>query len=344
MELSKRKLRVLAVIVQTYISTGEPVGSKSIASELDASVSSATIRNDMAELTELGLILQPHTSAGRVPSQAGYRLYIDRLMNKSSISNTERSFIDEMISGDYGDPVKVLERASVALAQLTNMAALATTPSSGENVVEHIEFLPVNRSNAIILVLTSGRVTKSKLCHFDFDVLPEHTEAFYKFAEKFIIGEQLSKIDLPFIQTMIKSVDEYTFSLIPVFMELFDVIKEAGEAEIKLKGQTNLLMHPEFSPSRAHMLFDFLAQRERIMSIIGRRGDGVSVVLGGEMDFSEMQGSSLLLAKYHTGNQSGSLGVIGPIRMDYAKLIPNLEYFAFKLGKLLSEINYSSLT
>lgn len=337
-QLSERKLRVLSAIIKSYIQTGEPVGSKAVVDLLDNSVSSATIRNDMAELAQLGLIEQPHTSAGRIPTQAGYRLYIDKLMTRYPLSDEEKKIIDDMLS-DKDDPEKLLENASAALAELTNMAGLTTTPATEEATITHVELIPAGKRNAVIVLLSSNGIMKSKLCRSGCNITSDLIGMFYNIVQNSIIGQNICDITLPYIQTLAVSLGEHAFDMIPLLMSVYEASREAGESELCLKGQANLLLHPEYGGTRARELFEFLAQRDKMLSLLRRHKGGVSVVLGSEANQHALDGSSLLVANYRIGGyESGALGVLGPDRMNYAKLIPSLEYFAMRVGKLLSDV------
>ncbi|MBR6408086.1 MAG: heat-inducible transcription repressor HrcA [Clostridia bacterium] len=336
MELNQRKLKVLNAIVKEYIQTGEPVGSKALVSRLDNTVSSATIRNDMAELTQLGLIEQPHTSAGRVPSQAGYRLYIDNLMEHSSISDEEKQKIDRMLSHS-DDPDKLIENASDAMAELTNMAAVTTTPTSRQMTVSDVQLIPIGNDSCVIVLITSGETMKSRLIRNLPGLSDELKSAFGATVSKHIIGKNIVDITMPYVQTLAISLGEFAFEMIPLLIGVYETAKEAGEASLCLKGQANLLAHPEYAPSRIKELLEFMSHRDQVLSLLRRQAPGVSVILGSEVNQNALSGSSIVITRYTTGrSETGLVGLIGPDRMDYSRLISSLEYFALRLGNLLS--------
>lgn len=337
-ELSERKLKVLAAIVEIYIKSGDPVGSKAVADFLDKSVSSATIRNDMTELTQLGLINQPHTSAGRVPSQAGYRLYIDNLMQRSKLTDNEKANIDDMLT--FSDnPEEFLETTSSALAYLTNMAAMSTTPAADEATVTNIQLISAGHNTAVIVLITSNGIMKSRLCRLTGQLSDDTMTLFSKIANSTLVGQNLSSITLPYIQTLAAGLGEKSFEMIPILLGVYEAVKDAGESGLCLKGQANLLIHPEYGGVRARELLEFLSQHEQLMLLLQKSNSGVNVVLGSESNQKALDGSSVLITRYNIGNnQSGVIGILGPDRMDYSKLIPSMEYFALRVGKILSTI------
>ena len=209
MDISERKLKILAAIVETYVKTGEPVGSKALCEALDCSVSSATIRNEMADLSEMGLLEQPHTSAGRIPSHAGYRLYIDKLMEQKPLSEEEQRFIDGSLSASADNPEHLLEDASQVLAELTSYAAISTTPSDEEATVRHLQFVQTGRRTAMVVLLTSSGILKNKIFRCDYDLSPDILRVFHKLLNEKIAGIPVASITPAYIQTLAASLGGY---------------------------------------------------------------------------------------------------------------------------------------
>lgn len=339
MELGERKLKILKAIVESYVKTGEPVGSKALCEALDFSVSSATIRNEMAELVELGLLEQPHTSAGRVPSQQGYRLYINELMKPEPISEQEQRYIDGILNSCADDPEHLLEETSQMLAGMTKFAAVATTPSNQEATVRHIQLVQTGRRTAMAVLMTSSGIIKNKLFRCDYDVTPEMLRLFYRVLNEKFTGMPLAHITPGLIQTMAVSMGEITLLMPPVLMAIFEAAQEAMETGIRMEGQTNLLFVPELDMESAKRILRFLNRRSDIARLINAQNGGSKVLIGSETEHPELADSSIVLARYTLGGRSaGAIGVIGPTRMDYAKMITSLEYLASTVGTLLNEI------
>lgn len=336
-ELSERKLKVLAAIVKAYVETGEPVGSKSLA--LDLGVSSATIRNEMADLVELGLLEQPHTSAGRVPSQKGYRVYIDRLMEKEPLSKKEQLYLDGLLMSSAYDPERLLAGVSLALAGMTRFAAVSTTPSGSNADIRAVQFVQTSRRTAMIILLTSAGTMKNRVFKCDFDLSPEILRVFFRMMNEKLAGKPVASITPAFIQTLAASLGEMTILMSSALMALLEVAQESVETEIRLNGQMNLLFYPEFERGNARRVMDFLEKPQELARLLLQPQSSVQVLIGEETRRPELHDSSVVVAHYSIGGHSaGALGIIGPTRMDYARLIVQMEYLSRSVGRLLTEL------
>ena len=339
MDISERKLKILAAIVETYVKTGEPVGSKALCEALDCSVSSATIRNEMADLAEMGLLEQPHTSAGRIPSHAGYRLYIDKLMEQKPISEEEQRFIDGSLSASADDPEHLLEDASQILAELTRYAAVSTTPSDGEATVRHLQFVQTGRRTAMVVLLTSSGMLKNKIFRCDYDLSPDILRVFHKLLNEKIAGIPVASITPAYIQTLAASLGDMAMLLPSALIAVLEAAREVRETDVRLEGQYNLLFLPEFGMDNARRLMEFLNRREQLLHFLEGASNGTKVFVGPESERPELYDSSIVVTRYSMGGKTaGAIGIIGPTRMDYAKMIPKLEYLASAVGRLLNEI------
>lgn len=337
MELGKRKELILSAIVEQYIKTGEPIGSKMLMNTLPISVSSATIRNEMSELKEAGLLEQPHTSAGRIPSQSGYRYYIDHLMNRCELTEDEKSAIRNELSKAAGDPDKLLSKAGELLAKITNCASLATSPSDAEATVRRIEILPVGTRLAMIVLMTNTGIIKNGICRLDTEVTSEITETFYEIVKQNFVGKPVSDISTALIQTLVASLGDKALSMSPLFVSLADVAVQAVKSEIHLEGEQNLLHHREMGDSIFDTL-DFLDEDEKIVRALAQNKKPINVLIGRENMFRQLENSSLIVARYNIhGHSGGALGIIGPTRLDYPKFIANVEFLTGLVGKYLTD-------
>ncbi|MFA9379910.1 MAG: heat-inducible transcriptional repressor HrcA [Acetanaerobacterium sp.] len=337
MELDLRKQKVLAAIVESYIATGEPVGSRALAEAFRMSVSSATLRNEMAALAELGYLEQPHTSSGRVPSHLGFRFYIDRLMNKKPLSEDEKQGIDELFRDAEPNPNAILEEAGQVLADKTGCAAISTTPTSHGGVTAHIELVPTGRKLYLLLFLTSAGVVKHRICRIEFEITPEAVGRFV-----LIINERLSAVPVEditpaFIQTLAAGTGEYALSFSPVLFALYELARETCSGQLIVEGQNNLLLHNELITA-ARDLLGFLSREDELLTLLAAGSNSLSVLLGKELQKNELSDIGIIITRYHFGtNAGGSIGVVGPARIDYARIIPYIEYLALSLGRLLSD-------
>ena len=337
MALDARKKRILEAVVEQFIETGEPVGSKFVAAAMENVVSSATIRNDMAALENAGYLEQPHTSSGRVPTHMGYRLYIDEVMKPLPLTLSRRAEIDALFNVRNADPDQLLEDAAAALASLTGMATVSTTMIPSTVTVKKIEIIPAGERTVVILLIASSGVIKNKVCRVDFTVTQQIIDFFLKFAQSRLEGKSIDEITSSYISGVSVSLGEYARLFMPVFAALYDLVKEINEGQYFTKGITNLLGFDELSKG-AYELLGFIERRQEMLGIIGSADSPVQIFIGHESAAMPLSESSVLIARYNIGeNAAGAIGLIGPVRMNYSELIPHIEYFAQTLGKLLSE-------
>lgn len=338
MALDTRKRRILEAVVEQFINTGEPVGSKYVANLMNNEVSSATIRNDMTLLEASGYLEQPHTSSGRIPTNIGYRAYIDEVMQKQPLSLAERAEIDAMFNVRNANPDQLLEDAAEALAKLTKLASVTITMIPSTVTVKKIEIIPAGARTVVILLIASSGVIKNKVCRVDFNVTEQIVEFFLHFADSQLVGKSIDEITTSYLSAVSVSLGEYARLFMPVFAALYDVVKEISEGQYYTKGITNLLEYNELSVG-AYELFSFIEKRKEMLEVITSAHSPVQIMVGHESTAGPLSESSVLIARYNIGKNvgAGAIGLIGPTRMDYARLLPHVEYFAQTLGKLLSE-------
>lgn len=337
MELSPRKKQILAAIVKTYIETGEPVGSKALAQVLDLGLSPATLRNEMSELSELGFLEQPHTSAGRIPTSEGYRLYIQQLMKPAQPDEQTKAVIDDALEHTVSDPERMVGTAGQVLADLTGLPALSATVADQSASIKRVEIIPMGRRSALLVLITSDGVARSRLCRTQTPLSPPALERFARLIAGEIEGVELSGFHPALLQSLAADAGEYGFALMPLLTALFHMVEEVCESKLSLKGESNLFGFSELE-KEARQLIDLIARRDAILSILAGIHGPVEVVFGGDTPIAALRPSSLVVARYRLGGKElGRIGVIGPTRMAYEQLIPSIEYFAAKLGSLLTQ-------
>ncbi len=331
MNLNNRKLTVLSLIAKSYLKTGEPVGSKSLVSQLGSAVSSATIRNDMAQLERQGLLYQPHTSAGRIPTAAGLHLYVDRLMEKRQLSRERRAFIDSLFSG-VSSTQSAISAASDALAEYSNCASFSISPS-GESVrLKQIDFIKVDSQTIVFVLLTSTNVVKSVLVRLYGEVTSEALSALSNAARLKLCDLSLSDITMPLVQTMAAELSEYALLFSPFFESLCAAAAELSSPGLYVKGQDNLLRAAPHSHDAAKAL-SFL-HSNRLLGLVNQHS-GLSIVIPEALD----TGSSALVYSgfKFSGDLVGTIGILGPYRLDYGNIIPMIEYFSTSLEKMFKK-------
>lgn len=336
MGLADRKKRILSAIIEEYISTGEPVGSKFLAKGSGISLSSATIRNEMAELAELGLLEQPHTSAGRIPTQRGLRFYVDSLMGIYRLSEEECRLFDEMLHCGGGDITSTLEKAGDVLADVTGCAAVSTAPDDKAAAVKRIEIVPAGSRSLLLVILTTSGVVKSRLCRVDEKLTADMVNFFSQLVDDNFTNITIDNITPEFVNKVKGELYEYTFALSPVIDIITEEIKTTS-SEVIVGGAANLLTHREFDNDKAIKILKFLEQRDELLKLIGET-TGVNVRIGSESGMPFMADSALITAPYaFKGKICGTVGIVGPVRLNYSKMVSCLEYFSSALSKLINE-------
>jgi heat-inducible transcriptional repressor len=336
MELAGRKKKILGAIIEAYIATGEPVGSKMLVDLTGIGLSSATIRNEMSELVDLGFLEQPHTSAGRVPSQQGYRFFVDNLMLRHDLTTEEIKNIDFMLKIRESDLESTLEAAGKVLSQITGCAAVSTTPQDKNVMLRAIELVPAGRKTVMLVLLTSSGVIKSRICSMPDDHTPEMLGFFARLVNDKLVNRTLVVID-SIINEILNELYEYTFALSPILETIREEIIGLSSMEVFLGGEANLIKSSAPDIAKLHEMLDLFEQREQLIQIIEGIKNGVEVRIGTENGLLLMQGSSVVASTYvFQGKIAGAVGIIGPQRMNYAKMVSSLEYFSHALSNLIN--------
>ncbi|MBQ1433938.1 MAG: heat-inducible transcription repressor HrcA [Ruminococcus sp.] len=330
--MDDRKLKILTAVVDEYIVSGEPVGSKAIMSHVKAS--SATIRNEMAELEKQGYLEQPHTSAGRVPTYKGYRLYVDRLMEQDPLSEDEKKKLDAMLPEDFVTEKDLVEKASLALAELTKCATVVANSTPKFSIISKVEVIPTGKRMYVILMITSNGEIKNKVCRLEFDLTHEQLEFFDNFVKQNLNGVPLEELSDDYISKLTEAMGTYMMTLSPLVSELVKMTKELDRSVI-LKGQKNLLTCKDFDQTE---IISFLDNEKELMDFIDGTFSGLNVMFSPEKDGFVIHNSSIITSPFSKGGRTaGALGLIGPMRIDYAKFIPYLEYFTSRISDMISQ-------
>lgn len=340
MQLSARKLKILSAVIDSYVQSAEPVSSKFLCDLLGFSVSSATIRNELAELTELGFLEQPHTSAGRIPSNLGYRLYINKLMSRAHLSRKTKDYIDSELDLTENDPDIILKNAANLLAKMTNYAVLSTNVSTQKNAVRNIQLVQVGPCATMIILTTSSGIIKNRVFRFDFLLTTDVLISLNKMLNENFVGVLLSEITPAYIQTVAASLGEIALFTSDALSTLLEVARQASKVDFHFDGQTNLLLVPEFNQQSAIKLMNFFIRADDISNLfLLPEKHKTCIFIGQENLYEELAQSSLVITKYRVNGESyGVLGVVGPTRMNYPNVITNLEYVASLLGRTLEKL------
>lgn len=338
MELGDRKKRILSSIVKYYIATGEPMGSKLLAKETGMGLSSATLRNEMSELTEMGYLEQPHTSAGRVPTELGYRVYVDSLMEAYPLQPEEKARIDRVLRFMGSDLEKMIQKSGEALASITGCATVTVAPADNGAELRRIELVPAGRRSLLVVMLTSAGLVKNRFYRVEDDLTAEMLTFFHRLVNESLCGRALREITPELCKQLEGELYEYTFALRPVLRGIFRDASSLTDSEVFLGGEANLLARPEIGSDRAADILQCLAHPEELAKLLIDSREGVWVRIGSELGSPMMSQSSVIAAPFLVrGMDGGAIGIIGPIRMHYSRLISHIDYFAKALSSLIHD-------
>lgn len=340
MELDERKKRILQAIIDAYIDSAEPVGSRTLSKFYNLNFSPATIRNEMSDLEELGYLGHPHTSAGRIPSQLGYRFYVDSLMERYRLSMEEMNRINQALHSQVTELEKMIERASRTISDLTNYTAIASSPTIKTSVIKKIEIVPVSDHIFLMVVILSDNVVKNKLFRSIEQISPTMMTMLSSLLNATLINCSLGEITWDKVASLQKLLPEHSDIIEPILRFAADSIEEFGDEDIYLHGTRKILDQPEFKNiSKAKEFLDILEDRSNIQKIVSCLDSNQStrIIIGGENADIPFPDSSIVICQYNTGeNTGGIIGIIGPTRMDYSKVVSSLEYFAKTMSRMLA--------
>lgn len=337
MELSDRKKEILKSVVDAYIATGEPVGSKYLTSFSQIPLSSATIRNEMSELEELGYLEQPHTSAGRVPTALGYKTYVNSLMERYRLSLEELSLLNELTAFKVDELGKIMEQASHVISEMTNYPAFAVIRPSEADVSRYETVLIDEHGFLLIMICADGSV-RSRNVKLKSSIDKDASDAICKALNSVIAGAEINCISLPVVLKFEEALGQYAYLSTPVLRVIYEMSNAGDTERVHVEGVTKLFSYPEFnSVTKAKGVLELLGEREKFADMLsGANPDKASVYIGGDSSDAPLPDSSFVVRPVTVdGKTVGAIGVIGPKRMDYKKVMASLEYFASGLSEEL---------
>ena len=339
--LSDRKKKILKAIIDAHIEYGEPVGSKYLAQDAGLNCSSATIRNEMAELEALGLLEQPHTSAGRVPSELGYRYYVNALLRHYRMTTDEIEQINRTLRQKVSEMDGILAEASRLASRITNYTGFSVKPRSAGRRVEKFEgVFRDSRNFVLVMLLDDGRV-KTRNIRLSFSFGEEDTERLVAALNEQVSGASVEEITLPRIRELERRMGSVSAVVHPIVSAIYDTLTEDVEGDLQVEGVNRLLQYPEYSDvGELRSVMDMLETKEPLLDVIstGRDSRDVNVVIGSENNVKVMSNSTLVFKTVRRdGRVVGAIGIIGPRRMDYAKVISTIDELATGIDHLLTD-------
>lgn len=338
--LTERQLLILQVIVDDFIRSAQPVGSRTLSKKEDITFSSATIRNEMADLEDLGFIEKTHSSSGRVPSEMGYRYYVDHLLSPKRLTKVEIGQIKSIFAERIFELEKTVQKSAQILSELTNYTSIVLGPKVNENKLRSLQIIPINETMAVAIIVTNTGHVENKTITFPGTIKPGDIEKVVN-----ILNERLTGIPLAELRDRLY---KEVVNLLKVHIENYDsflkaldntFISDSGE-KIYFGGKTNMLNQPEFNDlSRVKSLLTMIEDEHAFYDLLKEKENGISISIGRENQVSAMDNCSLITAAYSVGTrQIGTIAILGPTRMEYSRVISLLEHVAKDLSKAITNL------
>ncbi len=338
MQLDDRKMKILQAIIRNYLETGEPVGSRTISKYTDLNLSSATIRNEMADLEELGYILQPHTSAGRIPSDAGYRLYVDAMMEEKQkeVEELKENLLEKEDRLDH-----LLKQTAKLLATNTNYATMVSAPVIHRNKLKFIQLSKVGKNQLLAVIVVEGNVIKNTILDIENEITDETILKLNILLNTNLNGLSIEEINLGIITSLKQQAGIHGELIREVIDAVAEAIHDEEDLEIYTSGANNIFKYPELSDNqKASELINTLEEKQILSELVqdtlaDKNNTGIQVYIGKESQIQTMKDCSIVTATYELGEgMKGTIGIIGPKRMDYDKVVDNLKGIMRQLDSL----------
>ncbi|MBR6019518.1 MAG: heat-inducible transcription repressor HrcA [Lachnospiraceae bacterium] len=331
-------MTILRAIIQNYLETGEPVGSRTISKYTDLNLSSATIRNEMSDLEEMGYIIQPHTSAGRIPSDKGYRLYVDMLMQDKQM---EMDNLKLELNAKSEKLDSILKEAAKVIAVNTNYASMITAPRYRKHRIKFLQLTQVDPESLLTVIILDGNIVKNNLIHTEEELTSETLLKLNLMLNTFLQGLDLQEINASVIQKIRNESGGYS-SLISDILDVIATSMESEEIEAYTSGSTNIFKYPELNDSeKASGLLNALEEKKQLTELMYQEGDserGIQVYIGDESPIEATKDCSVVTATYHIEEGVyGKIGIIGPRRMDYEKVVGTLKNLMSELDQIFKK-------
>lgn len=348
--LDGRKLSILKAIINDYIDTAEPVGSRTIARKHELGLSSATIRNEMADLEEMGYLEQPHASAGRVPSDKGYRIYVDKLLQLPQLNIEEIEAVTRALDVKINELGQLVRQASTILSKVTKYTSVAITPEQDQSILKAVQVVPIETGKALVLVVTNTGVAKNTMIKISDKITPDTVIRVSNIINEKLTGLTVERINLPIIRELEIQLGMSRDMVLPILNGIADCIAKIDKSEVFLDGASNIFNYPEFRDiDKAKEFLDILEEKDVIHNLLKSASlkdsdAGLIIQIGRENVIPEINGCTLLTTTYSVGDKViGSIGVIGPTRMEYSRVIASMNFIKKRMNEEIYKIIGESL-
>ena len=340
---TERDRKVLQAIIMDYIQSAEPVGSRTVSKKYKMGLSPATIRNVMADLEEMGFLMQPHTSAGRVPTDRAFRFYVDSILEVRKLSKIDRDRIELGLQEEKMDINEMMKRASSLLSLLSRQTGVVLAPRFGSNIFKHIEFIKLREKKILVIIVSKSGEVQNKLIESDEPMGQDELDKYSKYLTEMMGGLNLVEAKRKIMEEMKQEKVLFDKLMYRALQLSQKALEDEGGGDLYIEGQTNIMESPEFADlEKMRDLLLAFEEKTKIVKLLDKAlsTHGIQIFIGAENEFNEMRGCSVIAAPYSKENFTlGTLGVIGPTRMDYSSIIPIVDYTARIVGKILGSLD-----
>ena len=340
--LTDRDREVLEAIITDYIQTAEPVGSRTVSKKSEIKLSPATIRNVMADLEEMGFLTQPHTSAGRVPTDRAFRFYVDSILEVRQLKSADRGRIEMGFQNEGMDTSEIMKRASSLLSLLSKQTGVILAPRFGSNIFKHIEFIKLREKTILVIIVCKAGEVQNKLIESDEHMSQDELDKYSRYLTEIMGGLNLVEARRKILEEMKKEKVLFDKLMYRALQLSQKALEDEGGGDLYIEGKTNILQSPEFADlEKMRSLLQAFEEKTKIVKLLDKAllAQGMQIFIGAENEFNEMKDCSVIAAPYSRENFTlGTLGIIGPTRMDYPSIIPIVDYTARIVGKILENI------
>lgn len=341
--LTDRDREVLEAIITDYIQSAEPVGSRTVSKKSEIRLSAATIRNVMADLEEMGFLTQPHTSAGRVPTDRAFRFYVDSILEVRKLTSVDRDRIEMGFQDEGMDKNEIMKRASSLLSLLSRQTGVILAPRFGSNIFKHIEFIKLREKTILVIIVCKSGEVQNKLIESDEHMSQDELDKYSRYLTEIMGGLNLVEAKRKILDEMKKEKVLFDKLMYRALQLSQKALEDEGGGDLYIEGKTNILQSPEFADlEKMRTLLQAFEEKTKIVKLLDKAllAEGMQIFIGAENEFNEMKDCSMIAAPYSRENFTlGTLGIIGPTRMDYPGIIPIVDYTARIVGKILENID-----
>lgn len=340
--IDERKKQILKSIIEDYIHYADPVGSRTISKRIDLNLSSATVRNEMSDLEEMGYITQPYTSAGRIPTEKGYRLYVDDLMRLERLTSDEIEIIRDALEGKINELSQLIRNASYIISRITNYTSVSMTRQTGNQRIKAIQIVPIESRKALVIVVSSSGAVRNNVVLLPIVILADELIKISNIMNGSLKNCELNDFSFDFVN---KIWDEFSIDkgvLLSILEGVAEGIYQIDNPEIYTSGTANIFNFPEFMDLyKAKQFIDMMDEKKMLRDLLNKtkNSNGVTVLIGTETEMEHIAGLSIVTARYKLNDVSiGSIGIIGPTRMEYSKVISSMNIIKQAINREIQKL------